>query len=202
MRIQAFLVVVSLVGLCGGGSLAQSGYVTVRFAGGLTLVGNHLKATNNTVAQFMPQPAEGAELYKFANGSFTTNTVRSSVWTNPDEKLEPGEGAVVFNPTGRPFEATFRGTLPQGNLVNRIPAGRSVKVSLAPQSGRVTTDLGLTLSPFDNLYLWKSNRFEIYTVLPDGSWFPSEPAVSIGQSFFIRASKETQWVRSFNLNQP
>ncbi|MBM3832182.1 MAG: hypothetical protein FJ403_02675 [Verrucomicrobia bacterium] len=143
----------------------------------------------------MPAPSNGVELYKIVNGKFITNSAAGGIWKNPDEKLEPGEGAIVFNPGSRTFTANFRGELLQGDLVNRIPAGLSIKGSLVPQSGPITSGLQLQLSPFDNLYQWKTNRYEVYTYLPNGTWSPSEPLIRLGESFIIRANQSATWSR-------
>lgn len=202
MRLRILLLGLFLVGLSGSGNQVPTptGYITVTFGAGLKLFANHLKVGTNRVASIIPEPVEGTELYTFGEGGFSTNRFSSGVWTNPDQRLESGEGAILFNPSGRAFKGTFWGEIPVGNLLNQVPKGLSLKCSLVPQIGGVTSTLGLRLAPFDNLYLWKSNQFEIYTFLADDTWFPAEPVISIGESFFIRANQPVNWTRSFTIH--
>jgi hypothetical protein len=51
------------------------------------------------------------------------------------------------------------------------------------------------------VYQWRTNRYEVYTFLPDGTWIPSEPMISVAEALFIRANREVDWVRTFNINQ-
>ena len=203
MKLRFFPLSLSLAFLAAPGASAQAptGYASVAMQSGFHFVTNPFYGVSNKVARFIPLAAEGMELYKFSDGKFSTNTFTSGAWTNPDETLGPGEGAVIFNPTTKRITATFTGELPQGSLRNTIPAGLSLKSSLVPQSGRISTDLGLNLSPFDNVYQWRTNRYEVFTFLPDGTWIPSEPMVSVAQALFIRANLEVAWVRTFKINQ-
>ena len=202
MNLRAYMLSLSLAGLGGSGASAQGpqGLANVAIRPGIQFIANPFKGADNTVAQLIPQPAEGTELYTFTGGVFKTNKVVFGSWGNPYETLSPGEGAVVFNPSTKPFTATFNGQLLQGNLINQIPAGLSLKSSLVPMVGGITSTLGLKLAPFDNVYQWRSNRFEVYTLLPDGNWFPDEPRITVAEAFFIRAHRATNWVRVFNIN--
>lgn len=176
---------------------SASGYISLEIGPGFQLVADPLRGQDNTVAHLFPQPTEGTELYKLVNGVFTTNTFSSGVWTQPDETLAVGDGALVFNPSAETNTVTFVGEILQGDLTNTIPAGLSLKSSLIPKGAPITSGLGLKLSAFDNLYQWKSNRFEVFTFLPNGGWFPSKPKIKVGEAFFIRASQETNWVIKF-----
>lgn len=170
------------------------GYTTLSIEPGFQLIAHPLRAKDNTVPHLFPNPPEGMEVCKLVNGIFTTNTFSSGDWSNPDETLEPGEGAMVFNPGPETNLVTFVGEIMQGELTNTIPAGLSLKSSLIPKQGGITSGLGLKLAAFDNVYQWRSNRFEVFTFLPDGNWFPTEPKISAGEAFFIRADHQTNWI--------
>ena len=92
---------------------------------------------------------------------------------------------------------TFAGNVLQGQLTNAIPPGLSLKTSMAFRAGRVTSDLSLNLAPFDNLYQWRTNHFVVYTVLPGNQWYPSEPKITIGESFFVDSVSGTNWVQTY-----
>lgn len=203
MKFHTLLLSLSLAGT--GAMVARAqliiGSANPRVQPGFQLIANQYKGPDDRVAKLFAQPVEGTILYKVTNGAFTTNKFSGGFWSNPSETLEPGEGAVVFNPSTNSFRGSFSGEILQGNLINRIPSGLSIKSSMLPQAGAVSTELGLRLSPFDNVYRWRTNHFEVFTFLPTGGWHPSEPTIGMGEAFFIRASKELTWNRTFSVNQ-
>jgi hypothetical protein len=67
-----------------------------------------------------------------------------------------------------------------------------------PFSGGATSALKLRLGPFDNLYVWRDDRFQVLTYLPDGSWFPSEPNINVAEAFFVNLNQPTNWLVSTN----
>jgi len=203
MRIRTFLFSLALAGF-GFGAMAAvppaMGYVTITCGPGIRLAANPLKVPDNRVVKLFAQASEGTEIYTLSNGKFSTNRFSSGVWTNPDQALEPGEGFLVYNRSGTQFRAIFQGEILTGNLDNTIPSGLSIKSSKVPQRGGVMSALGLRLAPFDNVYRWRSNRFDVYTFLPNGTWMPSEPDIEVGEAFFIRANQELRWTRAFTIN--
>lgn len=203
MRLRIFLLSLALAGFGLGARAAAPpamGYVRIVLGSGTTFIANPLKVPDNRVVKLFVEASEGTELYTFSNGKFSTNRLNGGVWTNPDQTLEPGEGFVVYNPSGRQFAAIFQGELLTGDLVINVPDGLSIKSSKVPQRGGITSALGLQLRPFDNVYRWKGNRFEVYTFLPSGSWMPSEPDINVGEAFFIRANQQIRWTRAFTIN--
>ena len=61
---------------------------------------------------------------KFDTGLFKLgeNSVQDGKWTNPTEKLMPGEGAIFFNPTLDYKSHSFVGEVIQWNLSIPIPS--------------------------------------------------------------------------------
>ncbi|MBM3835571.1 MAG: hypothetical protein FJ403_20320 [Verrucomicrobia bacterium] len=135
MKCSTLLLVLALAALGGRHALAQSpqslrGLANYTFEPGYKFVANQYKTDANTVAEVIPQPAEGTEIYTFRNGTFVTNTFGSGVWKNPNQRLVLGEGVIVLNPTTRRFAGSVNGEIPQGNLSNRLPVvGRVFSVS-------------------------------------------------------------------------
>lgn len=82
-------------------------------------------------------------------------------------------------------------------VTNSIPAGLSVQASKMLRSGRISTDLGLLPTTFDNLYRWDGKNFEVYTLLPSGKWVPSEPVIKTMEAFMINASGPIEWTGTF-----
>jgi hypothetical protein len=132
------------------------------------------------------------------SGTLTTNLFEFGAWTMPEETLEPGEGAFVLNPTSRRFTVTFAGEPLSETLTNSIPAGLSIRSSMSYRNGRLSTDLKLFLSPFDNVYRWNGKSFDIFTFLPSGNWVPTEPVVQTTQAFVINSAKSTNWIIQAN----
>jgi len=182
---------------------AQAGtvelYFNHSFSPGLHLIANPLIRGENTLREiFRDAPVAGTEFYKFVDGNFTTNRHDDFAWENSEETLAPGEGAFLLNGGEGPFTVTFVGPPSDSGLVtNTIPAGLSLKSPMVFRYGRVTTDLNLVLNPFDNLYKWKKNKFEVYTFLPGGKWHPSEPVIDKAESFFINAALPIEWILKF-----
>jgi hypothetical protein len=75
---------------------------------------------------------------KLIGGQCVTNEFDGDVWQQPDMTLSPGEGAVIFTP--EPFLWTVAGELTfSTNLVNYLPAGESLRGSIVPQAGGLSS---------------------------------------------------------------
>jgi hypothetical protein len=165
------------------------------------MVANPLNTTNNTLNNLIngPQVPLGANFYRWNGSGFDIATYFGS-WDN-NYSLPPGEGGFFLTDTK--FTNTFVGEVMQGPLTNSFPAGFSIKASQVPQTGDLDT-LGLSaaLQPADTIYLWNfgTQSFVIYTYFGSpGSWDPSPPSVTVGDSFFINASAPGKWVRNFTV---
>ena len=179
---------------CFHSSFGAVGFYRVQIQPGLNLAGINLDPRPNTVGLLLREPPEGTSIHKLVAGQLLTNTFEGGDWTRPVETNHLGEAVFVNNPTNHPIDLTISGEIPLGKMTNSIPAGLSAKAVPAALVGKLTTELGLRLSAFDNLYLWQTNRFEVFTFLPNGRWHPREPEVSRGTGFLIRASHAIEWV--------
>ena len=56
-----------------------------------------------------------------------------------DTSLLPGEGGLLQNYSGEEFTVTCIGEVLQGNLTKPIPAGLSIRSSMVPEAGGITT---------------------------------------------------------------
>ena len=162
---------------------------------GLNLVGLHLDyGHDHSISNIFKEMVEGAELYKVVSGNFTTNIYKTGEWERPNDTMALGEGVYIFNPTAETYVHGFGGNVPQGFLTNSIPAGLSIRASMAPKGGKLTQDLGLRLNAFDNVYLLEEGALKVFTYLPDGTWRPFEPVVRLSEAFLINAAQATNWV--------
>jgi hypothetical protein len=162
---------------------------------GTNLVGFPLKSQQEVPLVFQSAPP-GTLICKWDNGSFVTNEFTGFNWTLANETVDFGEAVFVVNP-GPVFGITFSGELVTGRIETEVPEGISLHGNKFFKSGKITTDFGLQPSPFDNVFLWNGDQFEVYTYLPGGTWHPSEPSLSIGSGFFIHSSQPIIWAHEF-----
>src|SRR2546429_4970668 len=206
MRTKTLLLtaVLSAAGLAS--SLAQGtvysvnavGYVNKTIPVGFSMIANPLDTSSNTRTNLIPTPPIFANFYKWTGSGFDIATFTFSGWDKPNITLNPGEGGFINTDTA--FTNTFVGEVKQGDLVNPIPQGFSIRASQVPQAGTLD-QLGLTnLNTFDNLYKWTGSTYQIYTLTFAG-WDPSTPSIDIGESVFINAGTATSWNRTFSVNQ-
>ena len=141
---------------------------------------------------------DGFEIRKLgADGVWETNMLSGGSWTDPDMTLMPGEGAVALSPLFH--TVAFVGSIQEGILRQYVPAGESLVSSMIPQSGKVSTELGLPLV----------DGVQLSTLRPDGTWVEQgrisggawvgglEPFVDVGQSVRISTTHSFVWERSF-----
>jgi hypothetical protein len=81
-------------------------------------------------------------------------------------------------------------------LVNPVPSGWSIRASKVPMSGGVVSELGAPIWEGDMVIRWVNGAYEV-CAYRNGMWIDdegeevSEPAISIGESFWI--VKPTDW---------
>lgn len=178
-------------------------------------IANPINTRANTLSRLMPEVPDMTTFFKW------NDTLQQ--WEDPctfitglgwlsDTSLLPGEGGLIQNYSGEPFTVTFIGEVLQGNLIKPVPVGLSIRSSMVPQAGGITTLLGFgpedglasgdKLDRYDNL--WDS--YVIYTY--NGSvWYrttppPStllEPAPAVGESFWFETLGPRTWQRTFSV---
>jgi hypothetical protein len=115
--------------------------------------------------------------------------------------LNPGEGAIVQSTA--PWTNTYVGEVLQGSLTNSTTSGGfNIRGSKVPQTDTLS-NLGLpgaNLSDFDTVYKFNtgSQGYDIYTWF-FGSWSPSEPSLSVGESMWLQTAAAVTWVRNFTV---
>ena len=192
-------------------SLNVVGYYVVILTPGWNLVANQLiPATNyNANSVLTGPPVDGSLLYRFnpaTQGYSDAGTYLAGVgWYPPsgntnDPALDVplGEGVLIWTPQG--WTNVFVGEVPQGDLTNQVPAGYSLKASIIPQAGGLSTVLGFPAHPDDKVWRWRVAppvlqfyNFDMYDLV----WYPDEPSPNVGEGFFVQAVDSRLWIRSF-----
>jgi hypothetical protein len=179
-------------------SVNSVGYVNMNLPAGFSLISNPLDAASNTLSALVPNVPFGTTVFQWNE---TTSNFDSSIflgsWT-VDLTMEPGAGAFIQ--LGAATTLTFVGEVMQGSLSNPIPAGYSIRSSQVPQEGALSSDLGFPASFGDTVFLFNrtTQGYDSYIFL--GTWQPSEPNVTVGESFFVSKGAAGSWNRTFSVN--
>lgn len=163
---------------------------------GENLIANPLHPPNNTLASLLPNVPDGTQIRKW--DVFAQNFVVSYYdaffggWDQGNLTLNPGEGAILINPD-LPFELVFVGEVMQGTLNNPLPAGYSLRGSMAPVSGLLTFpaeegDVIITHNPVNQTYI--TNTYF------GGAW-DTVPQISPSDGFWVGTTSARTWVQNF-----
>jgi hypothetical protein len=177
--------------------------VPVTFA----MVSNPLNGTNNLLSTIIPAPPDGTSIYLFRGGAYEVPSYLDGIGWIGDTAVDPGEGFFVAldNSTAPdPTVLTFVGEVPQGNLVNTVPANFSIRASQVPQSGLITTTLLLAPNDGDNLYQFNpvTQAYVISSYLDGVGWLDTEPTIGVAEGFFYQntTAQAINWSRTFSVN--
>ena len=173
---------------------------------GLNLVANNLDfdgtGTNNLMTNVLNGVPSGTTVFKFAAGNFQTILYGRGGWSGAaGVTLNPGEACFVSVPA--PQTITTVGQVLQGTWTNNLSGALTMVSSIAPLAGTVdsTGNGGLNYVPQtgDIVFLWDPVGQGYVTYLHGrGGWSPSDPAVSVGQGFFLDTA-QTTWVNTFTV---
>lgn len=180
------------------------GYASVSLPPGFSMIANPFH-TNRTVSQTFERWPDGTTLNRFDTRLFrlSENAIKGGKWSNPTERLLPGEGAIFFNPTSDYKSASFVGEVLQGQLSQPVPSGFSIRSSLVPQAGNLQDDLHFPITNGDVIHLFDRDG-QKYVLHPyaDGKWTAGPPIIGVGESFWVAKTKPGNWIRSFRLEKP
>jgi hypothetical protein len=196
-------------------SVNAVGYVNVTVpADGtkLALLANPLNGTNNDLNTILPLTDLNIGTTVYLWDEVTQNYVPcdwygTAVGWLPNETVPPGRGFFLkaFDPAGT-LNITFVGEVPQGHLVNTLPAGPALglKSSIVPQAGTLD-ELAFPGEMLDTVYLWDVNAQDWVPQNHYGEgvgWLPNNP-VQVAQAFFVQkalGNTGLNWVRDFSVN--
>jgi hypothetical protein len=188
-------------------SVNAVGFVNVDLPPGLWIIANPLKAASDKVSDLFKGMADGFTIYTYdpAKG-YTINSVSFGEFDDPNMVLDPGQGFWVSNPTQNPIRVTFVGEVMQGNLVNPLPKGLSIKGSQVPQEGDAAKVLGLPVDDGDTVYRYKRSNtggnptgYSIHT-WSFGDW-DTPPIIQVAEGFWVSKQAAKDWTRTFSVNQ-
>jgi hypothetical protein len=173
------------------------GYVTITLAPGFAMIANPLEAPDSSVAELFKVMPDGTTVSKFdpQTSRLSENTRNQGKWLNPGEKLVPGEGAIIFNPTLDYKSLHFAGNVRQGGYSIPIPAGFSMRSSPKPLSGRLDSDLHFPIADGDVIHLFDRDR-QKYVLHPFSAteWSSNPPVVGVGESFWVAKQSAKNWI--------
>lgn len=226
MRTKALLLIAAFAAAGVASSVAQVysvnavGYVNTTLVPGFNLISNPLDAGagNNTVGKLLSNIQgtipTGLKAYTFdsTSGAFRSpaSYVNAAVGFSPtaraNDTVVPGEGMFVYNPGATALTVTFVGQVMQGDLVNPLPKGFSVKANQVPQAGKPDS-FGLQGTTGDRIYKFDKTTGGYKTpssyVNAAVGWSPATPVIDVGEAFFMyRATSAGTWNRSFSVNNP
>ena len=178
------------------------GYASSTVPPGFCMIANPFGGSGS-VEEVLPKWPDGTSLNRFDTRLFrmAENVVQHGKWLNPTERLTPGEGAIFFNPTSDYKLMSFVGEVPQGHLSVPIPAGFSIRSSLAPKFGSLQEELTFPIGDGDVVHLFDRDR-QKYVLYPfaDGVWSNGAPVVSLCESFWIAKTDAANWVQTLVVN--
>lgn len=215
MRTKALILTAAVGAMSVASSMAQVysvnavGYINVTVpAGKLKMIANQLNSANMTIGALIPTAPDGMQMYQFLpSGTYdiaTYDGLFNNAWDKPNLPISPGGGLFAFNPDTSPFTITFVGEVPQGAaLSNPFPTGLSIRSSIVPQAGGISSDLGYPAEDGDQCYQYDSVNstyiIRTYDGLFNNAW-DVEPNISVGEAFFMFSSNPKNWVRNFSVN--
>ncbi|MEN9574177.1 MAG: hypothetical protein RL514_2032 [Verrucomicrobiota bacterium] len=207
MKTKALLAAGLMMAASAASSLAQTvysvnavGFVNVAVPPGFSIICNPLEGATNTAPALFPSVPVGTTIYKFDGLGFTLNTRGFAGWQNTTETYVPGEGFFIKNPSVTAFTNTFVGNVKQGVLTTPVASGFTLVASQVPQSGLIVTDLQAPVGSFETVYKYDGVQYLSFTRGFSG-WNPSEPAVNVGEGFFLKKNSSGTWTRTFSVNQ-
>jgi hypothetical protein len=185
-------------------SASVIGYATVTLPPGFSLIANPFDAMSNAVGDLFKGWPEGTTLSKFDTRFFKLgeNRVTGPAWTNPGEKLMPGEGAILYNPTSDYKSHSFTGKVTQGHSAMPIPSGFSLRSSPVAQGGYLADDLGFPISDGDVIHVFDRDQ-QKYVLYPfeKGAWVAGQPALSVGESFWVAKTAAGNWTKQLVIGE-
>ena len=178
------------------------GFASITLPPGFSLIANPLDGQSNAISDLFKEWPDGTALNKFDTRLFklAENAVVRGKWSNPSERLLPGEGAIFFNPTSDYKTHSFVGDVLHGQPSIPIPSGFSMRSSLIPRLGGLVEDLGFPIADGDVIHLFDRDQ-QKYNLHPyeEGKWKAGPPIVGIGESFWAAKSEAGNWVEKFTL---
>jgi hypothetical protein len=210
MRTKTLLCLAALTAAGVATSMAQSnvyslnvvGYYNVTCpAGKYTLTGNQLVQTNQQVQVLFANVPDGTSIIQWTGVAFAPDTISGGAWDDGTESIGPGRGIFIKNNGGTAFTNTFVGEVNQNTNTITFTANQYKLVSLpVPQAGLLQTDFGYPAGNNDVVLKWTGAAYANYLNDPTiPGWDPAEPALAVGDGFFVKPTGARTWTRQFTV---
>lgn len=183
-------------------SVNAVGYVNKELAPGFNLISNPLSNGDNALADVIPSPPDGSEVFLFQNGQWVSSSFISALggWTET-LNLPVGVGFFFNHAGSEAVTVTFVGEVLQGDNTNKtVPEGLSIQGSLVPQEGELTTDLQFPGADGDVVYSWVNGAWITASFVGALGGWTDEPSLTVGGAVFVDKSAEAEWDRDFTIN--
>lgn len=168
------------------------GYVTVSVPAGYSIIANPLSnQQGNDLDTILPSVDIGTTIYTWDGAAFVPS-VFFGTWA-PNVTLAPGEGAFIE--VAAATDLVFVGEVMQGDLVNQIPAGLSLRASQVPISEDLDT-IGFPAEVGDTVYFYRNGGYEPSVYF--GTFAPAA-VPGIGEGFWVEKANAADWTRTFNV---
>jgi len=183
--------------------------------------------TNNTISSVFATPSIGDTVYSFNGAGYDVLSYISkgsghpvvyvTNWFNgataePNYSINPGES--VFYLPAASQTVTEVGVALTGTLKNSyFPAAGKIALlgSVSPIGGGLTSVLGYEPNLGDNVYVYGSGAYNVYSYIAKGSghpvvyvtnWFngatAGEPVINVGQGFWLQSAAANSWTEVVN----
>lgn len=178
------------------------GYAGTVAPQGFAMIANPFSNDDNTIAALLPRVPENTTLCKFDArlNRLTNNSFKNGKWSFGGERLDPGEGAIFFNPTFDPIHIDFSGDVMQGQLINQLASGFSIRGSMLPRAGKVCADLGLPIQDGDVVHVFdrKEQRYQVLK-FPMKNWHTAQPTLGLCEGFWLGKATTSKWVQTLDV---
>jgi len=179
------------------------GYASTTVPPGFSMIASPF-SNGGTVEELLAGWPDGTTLSRFDTRLFrmNENAVAHGKWRHPAERLQPGEGAILFNPSNDYKSLSFVGEVEQGDLSAPIPAGFSIRSSQVPRFGQLQEDLRFPIAEGDVVHLFDRDR-QGYVLYPfeNGKWQNGSPVVSLCEAFWIAKTDAANWRQNIEISE-
>jgi hypothetical protein len=187
-------------------SVNAVGYVNTSLKAGYNLVSNPLdnKAANgNTISSLFSSLPPDTTFFVFDGTKYSSADVPTfgGAIEGPaaNTVITPGNGLFIFMPSDA--TVTFVGEVPSGSLDNPIPAGFSIKSSMVPQAGKISTDLQYHPDENDTIFIFNTAAGKYSSATYQFGAWDNEPTLDVGQAVFIQTAAAKIWHRDFDITK-
>ena len=176
------------------------GYTKLTLKKGFNLVGNTLdnKSGNKATAVFTDTPENSAVFSWTGKGFNELDNVGGGVWVGDDFTFAPGGAVFVQVPADATI--TLVGEVLTGQQDITLVKGFNFVASKIPQAGKIDTDLGFAALDNDAVFQWNGKAYVESDFIAGVGYFPSSPALAVGEGVVIQSTAANKWSRNVTVN--